>query len=111
MEGNFICFPLQFSLINMFRSSTKNGQAGDSTDTSMNSAQIDESSCSSTSSASSIRTKVKTTDKVANGNDSGETSGLPRHLLELTMSLSSPNLLQSSGALTVSSSSSEADVS
>lgn len=78
---------------------------------------MEDSSCSSTSSASSIQTRVKASEKVPATSDTGTDSvveaaaGSPRHLLELRVSLSSPNLLHSPVVFTVSSSSSEADVS
>lgn len=83
----------------------------------MNSVPMEDSSCSSVSSASSIQTRIKVaTDKApisgesGGDNGTGEAAGSPRHLLELRVSLSSPNLLHSSVAFTASSSSSEADV-
>lgn len=78
---------------------------------------MEDSSCSSSSSASSIQTRVQVLDKAPAASDTGtdsiagEPAESPRHLLELRVSLSSPNLLHSSVAFTVSSSSSEADVS
>lgn len=81
---------------------------------------MEDSSCSSSSSASSIQTRVQVLEKTAPAAASdtgttdsvnGEAAGSPRHLLELRVSLSSPNLLHSSVAFTGSSSSSEADVS
>lgn len=78
---------------------------------------MEDSSCSSTSSASSIQTRVQVLDKAPAVSDAGtdsvagETTSSPRRLLELRVSLSSPNLLHSSVAFAVSSSSSEADVS
>lgn len=102
------------SSISSGRSSTKSAQAGDSTDTSTNSVPLEDSSCSSTSSASSVQTRVKVGEKLPVASDAGtdsatgEAAGSPRHLLELRVSLSSPNLLHSSVAFTVSSSSSEA---
>lgn len=119
-EGVFLnYFIIGFVIVYLFfvlRSSTKSAQAGDSTDTSTNSVPMEDSSCSSTSSASSVQTRVKVSEKVpaaSDGTDSatGDAAGSPRHLLELRVSLSSPNLLHSSVAFTVSSSSSEADVS
>lgn len=103
-----------------YRPTIKRPQTGgDSTDTSGNSEGLQEGSCScsSTSSASSIQTQVNSIKNQGN-NDSS-----PNHLnedalsetpilLELGVSLSSPNLLHSSVGLTnSSSSSSDTDVS
>lgn len=105
----------------LYRPSVKRPQTGgDSTDTSGNSEGLQEGSCScsSTSSASSIQTQVNssknqgTNDSSSNHHNKNASSETPRHLLELGVSLSSPNLLHSSVGLTnSSSSSSDSDVS
>lgn len=90
--------------------------AGDSTDTSEG-MQEGSCSCSSTSSASSIQTQLNSSKNQGNSDSTPSHHNedilpeTPRHLLELGVSLSSPNLLHSSVGLTNSSSSSDTDVS
>lgn len=96
--------------------SPKSAQTGDSSDTSGNSGG--ESTCSSSSSASSVQTQINSSKGASINNESASNHNCgdvlpdtPRHLLELGVSLSSPDLLHSSAALTTSSSGSDSDVS
>lgn len=76
---------------------------------------VNTGSCSSASSASSIQTQIDT--GKTNGADemvslqSGDTLSETPRLLGLGVSLSTPNLLNTTAALTISSNSSETDVS